>query len=47
MMLEKNIMWQAVVDCDASFDGKFFYAVKTTGVYCRPGGVRHAIYLSI
>lgn len=29
-------MWQAVVDRDARQDGAFVYAVKTTGVYCRP-----------
>ena len=29
-------MWEAVRDCDASCDGKFFYGVKTTGIYCRP-----------
>ncbi len=29
-------MWQAVLDNDAGFDGIFFYAVKTTGIYCRP-----------
>jgi AraC family transcriptional regulator of adaptative response/methylated-DNA-[protein]-cysteine methyltransferase len=28
--------WAAVVARDAKADGKFFYAVKTTGVYCRP-----------
>jgi len=28
--------WAAVVARDASADGEFFYAVKTTGVYCRP-----------
>jgi AraC family transcriptional regulator of adaptative response/methylated-DNA-[protein]-cysteine methyltransferase len=28
--------WQAVVRRDRAFDGKFFYSVKTTGVYCRP-----------
>jgi AraC family transcriptional regulator, regulatory protein of adaptative response / methylated-DNA-[protein]-cysteine methyltransferase len=28
--------WAAVVDRDAAFDGKFVYAVKTTGIYCRP-----------
>ena len=28
--------WAAVLARDASADGKFFYAVKTTGVYCRP-----------
>jgi AraC family transcriptional regulator of adaptative response / methylphosphotriester-DNA alkyltransferase methyltransferase len=29
-------MWKAVLDCDSSYDGKFFYAVRTVGVYCRP-----------
>lgn len=29
-------MWQAVIANDAGYDGVFFYAVKTTGIYCRP-----------
>jgi AraC family transcriptional regulator of adaptative response / methylphosphotriester-DNA alkyltransferase methyltransferase len=28
--------WQAIINNDASYDGKFFYAVKTTGIFCRP-----------
>lgn len=28
--------WHAVQRRDASFDGRFVYAVRTTGVYCRP-----------
>jgi len=28
--------WGAVVARDPAADGKFFYSVKTTGVYCRP-----------
>ena len=28
--------WTAVVARDERADGKFFYSVKTTGVYCRP-----------
>ena len=28
--------YAAVVARDASFDGAFFYAVRTTGVYCKP-----------
>ena len=28
--------WAAVQGRDASLDGRFFYAVATTGVYCRP-----------
>ncbi|HET7314692.1 Ada metal-binding domain-containing protein [Salinisphaera sp.] len=31
-----NQRWQAVTANDAAADGDFFYAVKTTGVYCRP-----------
>ena len=34
--MTEDEMWRAVRDCDASFDGKFFYGVKTTGIYCRP-----------
>ena len=29
-------MWEAVCTHDAGCDGIFFYAVKSTGVYCRP-----------
>ena len=28
--------WQAVLRRDPAFDGKVFYSVATTGVYCRP-----------
>ncbi|SFL75769.1 bifunctional transcriptional activator/DNA repair enzyme AdaA [Pelosinus propionicus] len=28
--------WKAVVGCDHSYDGRFFYGVKTTGIFCRP-----------
>ena len=28
--------WQAVLDRDLSAEGVFYYAVTTTGVYCRP-----------
>ena len=28
--------WRAVMTRDKTADGKFFYSVKTTGVYCRP-----------
>jgi len=28
--------WEAVIARDCSQDGKFFFAVSTTGVYCRP-----------
>ena len=35
-MLTDEEMWQAVVGCDDTYNGKFFYSVKTVGVYCRP-----------
>lgn len=28
--------WKAVLARDAAADGRFYYSVKTTGVYCRP-----------
>jgi AraC family transcriptional regulator, regulatory protein of adaptative response / methylated-DNA-[protein]-cysteine methyltransferase len=28
--------WRAVARRDRNFDGQFYFAVKTTGVYCRP-----------
>jgi AraC family transcriptional regulator of adaptative response / methylphosphotriester-DNA alkyltransferase methyltransferase len=28
--------WQAIVLSDAAYDGKFYYGVITTGIYCRP-----------
>ena len=36
-MLDQEQCWAAVVAHDASADGRFFYGVMTTGVYCRPG----------
>jgi AraC family transcriptional regulator of adaptative response/methylated-DNA-[protein]-cysteine methyltransferase len=35
--IETDPRWQAVRDRDAAQDGAFVYAVRTTGVYCRPG----------
>lgn len=29
--------WDAFVARDASFEGQFYIAVRTTGIYCRPG----------
>ncbi|MHA7964138.1 bifunctional transcriptional activator/DNA repair enzyme AdaA [Paenibacillus sp. CAU 1782] len=37
--LEKRLsdeQWQAVAANDKSYDGSFLYAVKTTGIFCRP-----------
>ncbi len=32
----KATRWQAVLDRDSSLDGKFVFAVSSTGVFCRP-----------
>ncbi|WP_242242894.1 bifunctional transcriptional activator/DNA repair enzyme AdaA [Bacillus cereus group sp. BfR-BA-01309] len=31
-----NEHWQAIIHNDSSCDSKFFYAVKSTGIFCRP-----------
>ena len=28
--------WQAILSNDAASDGQFYYAVRTTGIFCRP-----------
>ncbi len=35
-MLTNDIMYKALVEKDASFEGSFIAAVKTTGIFCRP-----------
>src|SRR5437764_239302 len=35
-MLEEERYWKAVLDRDKSMDGKFVFAVRSTGIYCRP-----------
>ncbi len=34
--VERDPRWRAVVARDRASDGKFYYSVATTGVYCRP-----------
>ena len=34
--IKDDQLWQAVVAKDARFDGRFVFAVSSTGVYCRP-----------
>lgn len=36
MELSFDIMYTAIIDKDTSFEGVFFTAVKTTGIFCRP-----------
>lgn len=35
-MLEPDLCWQAVCARDAGCDGQFVFAVRSTGIYCRP-----------
>jgi AraC family transcriptional regulator, regulatory protein of adaptative response / methylated-DNA-[protein]-cysteine methyltransferase len=35
-MIDQQLCWQAVQSKNSDFDGKFFFGVITTGVYCRP-----------
>src|SRR5204862_5888505 len=37
VMLNTEQCWAALASRDRSADGVFVYAVRTTGVYCRPG----------
>ncbi|PLR95271.1 bifunctional transcriptional activator/DNA repair enzyme AdaA [Bacillus sp. T33-2] len=34
--MNEDFMWEAVERCDSKYDGLFFYAVKTTNIFCRP-----------
>ncbi len=34
--MDEAMMWQAVTTRATQFDGEFVFAVRTTGVYCRP-----------
>jgi AraC family transcriptional regulator of adaptative response/methylated-DNA-[protein]-cysteine methyltransferase len=34
--VQEDVLWQAVSDRDRSYDGAFVYAVRSTGIYCRP-----------
>ena len=37
--IEHDPRWAAVVARDPRADGQFVYAVKTTGIYCRPSSL--------
>jgi AraC family transcriptional regulator of adaptative response / DNA-3-methyladenine glycosylase II len=36
MLLDRALCYRALQSRDARFDGRFFVAVRTTGIYCRP-----------
>ncbi len=29
-------LWEAIVNCEPTFDGRYFYGVMTTSIFCRP-----------
>jgi AraC family transcriptional regulator of adaptative response/methylated-DNA-[protein]-cysteine methyltransferase len=35
-LIDQDTMWEAVLARDSKFDGQFVYAVRSTGVFCRP-----------
>ncbi len=35
--VHEEALWQALACRDATYDGVFFFGVRTTGVFCRPG----------
>lgn len=34
--LNEEVMWDAVIHCKEAYDGLFCYAVKSTGICCKP-----------
>ena len=36
LLPDENVMYKALLDKDSRFEGIFFVAVKTTGIFCRP-----------
>ena len=47
-MLSETQCWNAVMARDRSFDGRFFFGVVTTGVYCRPScPARHPLRTNV
>lgn len=34
--MREDEVWQAITTNDAQYDGQVFYAVQTTGIFCRP-----------
>lgn len=31
-----DTLWEAIVNCEPTFDGEYFYGVTSTGIFCRP-----------
>lgn len=35
-LLNDSVMWDAIIQCNENYDGLFIYAVKSTGICCKP-----------
>lgn len=35
LAIPEDVLWEMVKACDSTFDGQYYYAVKTTGIFCR------------
>jgi AraC family transcriptional regulator, regulatory protein of adaptative response / methylated-DNA-[protein]-cysteine methyltransferase len=36
MQVDRQVLWNAVLRRDATYDGQFVYGVRSTGIFCRP-----------
>lgn len=36
IVISEDEKWNVVISCNKYYDGLFYYAVKTTGIFCRP-----------
>ena len=39
-MLDPERCWQALCERDANYDGRFVFAVRTTGIFCYGAALR-------
>src|SRR5262245_47014273 len=35
-LMDEDRYWKAVLNRDSGFDGRVFFGVRSTGIYCRP-----------
>lgn len=35
LAISEELLWEAVKACDSQYEGQYYYAVKTTGIFCR------------
>src|SRR5262245_35647838 len=34
--IDEEVCWEAVINRDSGYDGRVFFGVRSTGIYCRP-----------